>query len=126
MNEQLQQLAAQGFGTALQYLQATEVFVAEQTPLLVQEVLMFGLAKAILFTSIWVVLLLMIIVLAWYLCKKFYVDDGDGELIVFILFLGSIPAFCLFAGACNQILTICKIVFAPRLYLIEQFKQLMN
>ena len=118
MNEQLTQLATQGFNTALQYLQATEVFVAEQAPLLVQEVLMFELAKAIVWLTIWLLLVVGFLIAT----IKVYKDVKEGEVIVIV----SIQLILSTVGVVDQLFTLLKIVFAPRLYLIEQFRQLMN
>lgn len=117
MNEQLQQLLTDNFDAAMKYVQATGNFIAEQAPLLVQEILRYGLCEAIIGTSITVSLT---VVCVWAAFKA--VKAGFEEILV----VPSIGAIVSGVSAVFWILDLCKVLFAPRLYLLEQLRCLIN
>jgi hypothetical protein len=125
MNEQLSELVAQGFGKALSYVQATESFVAEQAPLLIQEVINYGLAYNGFLTVLWLVLgsaaiYTSVRLIKYANTKEAYNDEGPAILGVFfgVFGVGSIIGFLC------EVAIVLKIVFAPRLYLLEELGRL--
>lgn len=110
------------FAKALEYVEATESLVVDQAPLLIQEVLTYGFFYASFWCAFWAVLAVAAFVgatWAWRLMVKNKEDPFPAFLLG--LFVGGgtlIGTFvCLFSAV--------KISVAPRLYLIEQLKDLM-
>jgi uncharacterized membrane protein YoaK (UPF0700 family) len=127
MNEQLTQLATQGFDKAMTYLQATEDFVVEQAPLLVQEILHYGLAH----NSVLMVLCFIFLAVAGYLCYKCFKRAAECSEVYEAeapAMIGSVIAIIglgATAGFIVNLMCVLKIVFAPRLYLIEELRRLL-
>jgi hypothetical protein len=125
MNEQLSQLLEQGFGKALSYVQATESFVAEQAPLLIQEIVNYGLAYNGFLAVLWGVIGVCLAYSSYRLVKYAQTCDSyndEGPAIAGV-FLGCIGAGSLIGCICES-LVVLKIVFAPRLYLLEELGRL--
>jgi len=123
MNEQVELLVNQGLETALSYVQATSAFVAEQAPLLVQEVLRFGLAYNATFGILWFFLTLAFSFASYKLYKIGLASGEEGPCVV--AFFALVASICTFIGIIIQLLVVLKIVFAPRMYLIEQLRTLL-
>ena len=124
MEEQLKELATQGLSKALEYIETTEAFVVEQAPLLIQEILNYGLAYSAVFLVVWGLFAIACGVVAYKSCRAVIKSD-DGELVPLILvFIGG-PGLGFLVGAVQSLLTIAKITFAPRLYLLQELKSLL-
>ena len=99
-------------------------FVVEQTPLLVQEILTYNLIFHGSLVGIGIFIAVMLISLTLYFWPKINWKDVDQ---VMILMFGN-----LFGWATSIVLilinvfTVIKIIFAPRLYLIEYVSDLIK
>ena len=121
MNEQMQQLVTQGLDTALQYVQSASNFAAEQAPIVIQEILHYGLAKAIVYCTIWT----LVTALGVYITTRAYhAAKGSSDEEIFLL--PAAATIAPFVGMIIELLVICQILFAPRLYLLEQLKVLIS
>jgi hypothetical protein len=102
-------------------------FGSEQVPILVQEILTFGLIEHGVFIG--VDLLVMCIFL--FIIKKIYpylkntVDDGDPLPVVGLAVCTLFSVF-MFASAIKGILICVKIQFAPRLFMLEYIRDLVK
>lgn len=109
------------FSKALEYVEATEAFVTEQAPLLIQEVLAWGFAENLIYavslvaTSFALMSGVVKIVLG--------LDDNEAKTLV-IIFGGGFSLVPIIV-AFSYILEAVKISVAPRLYLLEVFSDLL-
>ena len=124
MNEELKELATTGLSKALEYIETAESFVVEQAPLLVQEILMFGLADACLTAFI---LLVLVVGLGYgtYRVVKAAIKDEAIEAAFLIGVVGGGGSLGCTIGLFQCVFTIAKITFAPRLYLLQELKSLL-
>ena len=124
MEELLKELATTGLSKALEYIETAESFVVEQAPLLVQEILMFGLADACLSAFI---LLVLVVGLGYgtYRVVKLAIKDGADEAAFILGLCGGGGAIGCTIGLFQCVFTIAKITFAPRLYLLQELKALL-
>ena len=124
MNETLSTLTEQGLAKALSYIEATGTFVVEQAPLLVQEVLAYGLASSIMAALIFSVMGVAMGYGTYRGCKAANEDDCD-EAALLIGILGGGTVIGLAIALVQDAFVIAKIVFAPRLYLLETLSDLV-
>lgn len=122
MNEQLKVLLNQ-FGIDLINKVQTGIelgtqFLGKELPLVAQEIINWGIARSIFYTSMWFVITLAFCVLAavcWYLADR--ESEGDWFVGSIVLYLcGLVSLLVTFYNA----FFIVKIAIAPRVYLIEQ------
>lgn len=99
-------------------------FVVEQTPLLVQEILTYNLIYHGSLMGLGIFIAVMMISLTLRFWPKIDWDDGDH---VMSFLIGSIAGWGLSLGLifCN-IFVVIKIIFAPRLYLLEYISGLIK
>jgi hypothetical protein len=129
MNEKLQEQLTAIVDQLQVAIQTTVDFTAEQLPILLQEILRWGLAKNIILLVISSTLLLLSIHLIKIFSriyregkkKNSYSDDGAITLI-----FSSILAVVSTLFIVGNILTIAKILLAPRLYLLEYASSLLK
>lgn len=105
----------------LSWVQSSKNFMTEQAPLLVQEILYYGMASSCLWSFLWLVLLCLGV---WGTRLNYKQIQGEYYLVQFILCLfGSIAVALFFVMSMT---TTVKIYFAPRLYLIEYLSSLIK
>ena len=122
MTEELTTLTEQGLAKALAYIETTESFVVEQAPLLVQEVLRYGLFNALFWTGFWLVAFSAVMWSAVKVWKMLGEDGDDGFVgVVIAIFPGG---GCL-AGCFANLFDAAKIIIAPRLYLLEKLDSVL-
>ena len=124
MEETLSTLTEQGLAKALSYIEATEHFVIEQAPLLVQEVLAYGLVSNVMAALIYSVMGVAIGYGVYKGCKVANEDQCD-EAAFMIGILGGGTVIGLAIALVQDAFVIAKIVFAPRLYLLETLSDLV-
>ena len=111
------------FAKALAFVEATEVFVLDQAPLLVQEILAYGLV----FYTVWAVvcgLALVGMVFGYIKCLKTVCRSNgelDGEYAAWFSILGVVLAIAPVIGFIECSLAALKISVAPRLFLVQFF-----
>lgn len=136
-----EQLTEEALAKALQWVEATEQFVAQQAPLLVEEIVWWGWISYMLGMAIGALL----IALGWlgfYIARRAWVwgekrEDEDGcltdsqEFRVFSCFFGGMLGGGLMNGIgftmfCTNLSGVLYVAAAPRLYVIEQLGRLIN
>ena len=121
----LKELTADALREITAYVHSAGNFVAEQTPLLCQEIINFGLAKAIILTVIWLIFALV----SYYIAHKLYKHgtkiNCDEALRLGIALKIICPIGCSVGFIIMGIQT-AKIWFAPRLYILEYLAALVN
>lgn len=131
MTEEIKTLTEQGMEKALAYIEATESFVAEQAPLLVQEVLRYGLVSESIPATILAVLVVGFGTGSWFSFKELrkdhskYLKDHDKDLFGFFGVITAAISLGCFICLYRMAFTLAKIIFAPRLYLIETLSALI-
>lgn len=108
----------------LDWLRISKDFVADQAPLLVQEVLYWGVVSS----ALWLVVSILVVIAMSFLIRKSYLRwRNDSEMTIDAV---TIP-FCsitlltfLIIGLANLSVFV-KVLVAPRLYLIEQLRHLI-
>lgn len=114
----------------LDWAKAGKEIVAEQVPLLVQEIIRWGFAEAVLYMLLGAVIFLC----ARYLMNKWYTrpeggfwrswDEGPGPLFAWIgIGAGYVIGFLMFF---TSLFTAVKCLVAPRVYLIEYLANLVQ
>lgn len=122
MTEELTTLTEQGLAKALAYIEATESFVVEQAPLLVQEVLRYGLFNSLFWAGFWAVAFSGVLWSAVRMYKLLYNENGDELVGVAV---GIFPGGGCLAGCFINLFVAVKILIAPRLYLLERLDSLL-
>ena len=122
MTEELSTLTEQGLAKALTYIEATESFVVEQAPLLVQEVLRYGLFNSLFWAVFWAVAFGGVI---WCAVKVHKMMQGDGDDAFLGVAIGIFPGGGCLAGCFGNLFEAAKISIAPRLYLLEKLDSLL-
>ena len=117
----------------LDWMQATENIVSEQTPLLCQEIIKYGMVHSITLIIISACLLVIGILLVKFNYRQSNwnksfasLDDISPSKQAIFLLLGGIGFILGIVDLPVQIFTLMKIVYAPRLYLIEQLSALLK
>jgi len=108
-------------------------FVAEQTPILAQEIILFGIIS----NAIRVIMGIILLIVAGICIRKifYYINKSKEEndtqydnYFPHLLVYGVIGVFSLLIGAVNafsNIMQLIKASFAPRLYLLEVVQKLL-
>ena len=122
MTEELSTLTEQGLAKALAYIEATESFVVEQAPLLVQEVLRYGLFNSLFWVGFWAVAFGGVLYVAVKVYKMLVADNEDPFMGVAISIF---PGGGCLAGCFINLFDAVKILIAPRLYLLERLDSLL-
>lgn len=106
----------------------SSAFVADQTPLVVQEILRWNFAKSLIFFIITIIVFSSVAIGFYkhvrYALKKYEEDkwNNDGYILSLFFWLFSFPLVFLFA---LPNLDWIQILLAPRLYLIEYLKDFL-
>ena len=124
MDEQIKELATTGLSKALEYIETAEGFVVKQAPLLVQEILAFGMAEACI-TAFILVVLASGLGYGTYRLVQVATKDGADEAAFIVGLLGGGASIGCLIGFFGEVFTIAKITFAPRLYLLQELKALL-
>lgn len=134
MNEELQKRLVESWDKIIQYLEHTENFVAEQAPLVVQEIINWGIWSNIVLLLIWFIISIILLKIGNYLFGKgkyclenniSYIgrDDQFGlYLLGTVVYCGSMVSF--FAGCGTSIYNLFYVLCAPRLYVLDQISNL--
>ncbi len=112
------------FSKAMEYVQATEGFVVEQAPILIQEILNWGLAESSIYCVIWGVFGSALLYGVYRACRAPHDDNDECVLIPVVIFGGGGGILAVIASFC-YLLEAVKVLVAPRLYLLEQLKTLI-
>lgn len=123
MTEELTTLTEQGLAKALAYIETTESFVVEQAPLLVQEVLRYGLFNALFWAGFWAVAVGGVMWCAVKLYQMLVREDKDNEFIG--VMVGIFPGGGCLVVCFVNLFEAMKIGIAPRLYLLERLDSLL-
>lgn len=120
----MQELTTETLGKVLEYVEQTKDFALTQAPLLCEEIIKWGIAKAL----IWVVFALFVGASSAYIfnrCRTWAIkhNEEEAEAVSFFVML-AVPFVCSVVFACN-ILVIAQAYFAPRLFIIEYITDLM-
>lgn len=119
-----------------QWVEATENLAAEQAPLLVKEIVYWGIAEPGFGVGMGILFLLTSPLTLWYLsrsktlpegrkCMSAALDDqGSGFDIAFSIIGGIVLPIIGFIIFCTNIMSFLKPIVAPRVFLIEYFRQL--
>ena len=119
-----------------EWVEAGEELAAEQAPLLVKEILYWGIADAAFWVVLGVFCLLCLPVVAIYLgrsktmpegkrCMGMALEEKGSSFDCAVAWVGGIVLPIIgFLIICGNIMNLLKPIVAPRLYLIEYFRQL--
>ena len=125
MNEELTGKIGEHLDEIMSWVEQGKEFVSEQAPLVVDEIIRWGVAKSV---GLSVVFLLMILCATLYLRKahRLFKKDDEDEFTV----CGAILSVVLVVvGVIGSIAAIEKLAFvltAPRLYVLEQLGDLIS
>lgn len=126
---QVQDLTADALRQVLQYVQEGEGFVREQAPLVVQEIVRWGIASAVLGVLANAVVLLVCAwivkrAVAWFACND-HLDDAAP-----FYFIGGAASALGVTGAVIglfiSLTQLAYVIFSPRLYVIERLSELVR
>ena len=125
--EKVASMSDTAIAKALADVDATESFVVEQAPLLVQEILNWGFAENLIHGVLWGVFGAG---LMYGTCKAVrFLDKSDNRdsdiAISFVVIFGGGGSVLSLIGSFCYFLTMVKIIVAPRLYLLETFSDLL-
>ena len=129
--ERIEERAEELIVNAIDFIEKSGSFVAEQAPLVVQEFLAYRLYESIVLGSI---LLAIVIALsavgARMAISVLRNDDLDSEEKICFVSLGSLVYAALAAGPIigthHYVSAVAKIIVAPRVYLIEELPKLVG
>ena len=124
MSEEIKELATKSLSKALEYIESAGDFVVEQAPLLVQEILAYGLVSNIVFATIYGAATAILCYTSYRLSKMALAKKVE-ELVVLVVLVGGAASITTIICFFDCILHILKIIFAPRLYLLEALKSLL-
>ena len=108
-------------------LEAGGDFVKEQAPVIAQEILYWGIAEA----SVWMVVGGILLYVSMQLIRSSRTLEadstyfGDGEIIAYY-FVGSVCGVVGTALCIVNTLTLCKVLIAPRLYILSMLHTLFK
>lgn len=129
MNEELQAKMIKYFGGLENAVEKTMDFTVEQAPLVVQDIITWGIVSSL----ITVALLILLIVVSRFLIKKLVaivvegVQEEDKKFAAVAIW----GIYCVLAAipttiSIQESLTAAKAYFAPRLYVLEEIKDFVN
>ena len=130
METEVQKKLLESVDEVKQWLETGKDFVLEQAPLVVQEVLAWGVASATFFVILNLVLFLLGLCLTRMLYLKMWffeknIEDSGPEVI--FIFVGNIVALLVpFINICIYTYQLTYISYAPRLYILQQISKLLN
>jgi hypothetical protein len=126
--EQVNKLIVDYSGELLKWVQAGGEFVKEQTPLLCQEIIKIGQINSIFDIVLGSICIIAFIFILKKSAKVFKEDDEEtprsiGCIISCVVFgIGSIVSVVIII---ISVYTLLMTIFAPRLYLLQQIKELL-
>ena len=128
MNEQFKNLLLQLSTDILQQakngIELGSKFLGKELPLIANEIVHFGLAQAIFYTSVWFISATLLFVLTGISFKKEEKENtGEWGILGVFSFLGALGCM---SGVFYNAWCIVKVATAPRLYLIEQIIKLTS
>jgi purine-cytosine permease-like protein len=133
MSEQTQvSILDQFLNKSLEYLSSAEAFLKAEVPAFVQEFMTWKYYEAMLSIGSKLFIAIILIIAANLLYKRYkklYTEDRhDPDFVPYIVFsiVSGIAAFCMVVSLWEPIHTMVKIKVAPRVFLIEQVKELTN
>ena len=112
-------------------LESGSVFATKELPIICNEVLRFYFLYDVFAIGI----MILCIFLSYYICNKFNIkikntkfkEDDSGDIIrVIIWFCYGVANIIFFISSCTYIIDLIKVIFAPRLYLLEFFAKMVR
>lgn len=134
MDEEAQELVKKAGEKVLAYLESTEGFVAEQAPMLAQEIVRYGIWSngIVAFTTLGIVVAYILVTRKFIpRAMQMVKDEKEEEIIPFVLMLGFMvfggiaSSFLLYNGIGSMNLAM-KAIIAPRYYLLEVIGNIVN
>jgi hypothetical protein len=105
---------------ALLVAEKTGTFVIEQSPLILQEFYNWHICESILGISLWFLISIVLIIIAFKIKNKEYFDFSDIDDFMPILIICIFLVFSI-GFLCSYVYDLVFILVAPKLYLIEYF-----
>src|SRR5688572_9236616 len=132
MNKLIEEKLVASLDEAQKWIESTKDFVAEQAPLVIQEVIAWGFYSHLFFASIFL-LAIIIISSAWLYIRKFWKWDTwdtsysesfpTGFLLNLVCVIGNLIFFLFLSESLYYMIYISV---APRLYVLEQLLNLVK
>ena len=117
MNEEIKAVMVE----LLSYLKTAADFAAEQAPLVLQEILNWGIASNLLWIIIGILFIALIVIGNVKLTRK-YPNDDFAPLYV----ISGLGGFFILIGVLMSMFDVVQIIVAPRVYLIEYVGRLVG
>lgn len=130
MTEQLEQKLNESLTSLLEWVDTAGEFVSDQAPLVVNEILAWGVTKETT-QAVGVSLITLVVLMAtsavwaWKIKKKINPIKQDIPLLLMALVLGLTLSIGLCFTCVDEWLDVVYINVAPRLYILEQLKGLI-
>jgi hypothetical protein len=133
MNEQVERKLVESIDQVQQYIEGGANFVAEQVPLVVQEIITWGMAQCLIWICVWICVCLVGVAGTIHLRhvgKRKEQEEEEGDVGYVLSVISRVIAYatsCVFIvsiGIC--IYDLCFIYFAPRLYVLETISGLIK
>lgn len=110
----------------LDYVEQTGDFVVEQAPLVVQEMITWGITHCVFWIIIVSIVLLPIIAICGYFFRIGVKDDWDFDYCIPSGMVGGVSLIFWFLVIASNIYDLLYIYFAPRLFILDQLKGLIK
>lgn len=110
----------------LDYVEQTGDFVVEQAPLVVQEMITWGITHCVFWIIIVSIVLLPIIAICGYFFRIGVKDDWDVDYCIPSGMVGGVSLIFWFLVIASNIYDLLYIYFAPRLFILDQLKGLIK
>jgi len=132
--DSLKEVTTGVLSNVIEYVQDANNFVVEQTPMLCNEIINFGLIKAGILMTVYFVTVVMCYFLGKklinYMRAKEETIDWNSEDRSFFIFWGSVINYVgplpFAIGLIIELINFAKIWFAPRLYILEYLTNLID
>jgi hypothetical protein len=132
MNKVIEEKLVASLDEVQKWAESTKDFVSEQAPLVVQEVIRWGIAQNIFWTLLFAILMILVTITWLYIRKSWKWDTsvGDGrDWFPVGFFLNGICVlinFVMFTFLSSAVYNLVYIWVAPRLYVLDQLATLLN
>lgn len=123
MNEETKTILNQFLSSLMEGLNKAGAFVTEQLPLVLQEYITWEIASSIVWLVPWTLAAIGCVKL-WKWLLSIDDDDADDKELAFLI--AAVPSIIAFGAVIYNVLDMCKAIFAPRVYLIEELSKLVK